>query len=546
MTPYDESQVLQFDTAFTGTPLANFDPASNDEIKNIILNAPVKSCELDPLPTYILRQCLDPLLPLITAIVNESLTQACFPSAFKKAIVRPLLKKANLNQEVLKKNRPVSNLPFISKIVEKVVSRRIEEHLKVNRQDDIFQSAYRVHHSVETALIKVNHDIISSLDNKQSIALVLLDLSAAFDVIDHTLLAKRLETSCGIVDDALSWVISYLSDRKQCVAVGGKLSEPMELLCGVPQGSVLGPRLYCLYSRPIGEVCHQHDVRYHCYADDTQIYVDVKEDWQLKIEKLEKCVEDISRWMKINKLMLNTGKTEFIIFSPKNMKHTVPAISLKVGQESVLPSPSVRNLGVQFDSCLTMEKHINSTVSSCYFQIRNIGFIRQYITKDVARTLVQALVLSRLDFGNSLLSGVPKYLLDKLQRVQNTATRLVMRAPIQSRVTPLLLSLNWLPVDLRIEYKVLVFIYKALSETSPAYLQDLISTYTPARTLRSAQENRLVVPRYEGATYGGRRFDVVAANLWNAIPVLTRQAPSLSSFKSQVKRHLRLKLNARL
>ena len=149
----------------------------------------------------------------------------------------------------------MSNLPFLSKVTEKAVSSRIENHLNSFSLHDNLQSAYRFCHSTETALLRVHHDMASALDNGHSVVLVMLDLSAAFDVIDHDILFNRLQHSFGIDGDALLWIKSYLHGRSQRVK-----SISMELKYGVPQGSVLGPKMYCIFSKPIGVICSRHDV----------------------------------------------------------------------------------------------------------------------------------------------------------------------------------------------------------------------------------------------------------------------------------------------
>ena len=236
----------------------------------------MKSCELDPIPTHVLRPCLDTLIPLIKEIVNKSLAEAIVPEVFNNALVRPLLKKQNLDREGLKNYRPVSNLPFLSKVTEKAVSSRIENHLNSFSLHDNLQSAYRSCHSTETALLRVHHDIASALDNGHFVVLVMLGLSAAFDAIDHDMLFNRLQHSFGIDGDALLWIKSYLHGRLQRVATGPIKSNSMELKYGVPQGSVLGPKMYCIFSKPIGAIYSRHDLCYHCYADDTQLYSVIK------------------------------------------------------------------------------------------------------------------------------------------------------------------------------------------------------------------------------------------------------------------------------
>ena len=435
---------------------------------------------------------------------------------------------------------PVSNLPFLSKILEKAIASRLEQHLSVNNLHDNLQSAYRACHSTETALLKVQNDIVTALDNKCMAALVLLDLSAAFDVIDHQILYKWLEHSYGITEDALSWIQSYLTNRTQCVTISNATSSEKTLGFGVPQGSVLGPRKYCMYSKPIGEICQRHSLSYHCYADDTQLYMVIKpnDTWDTIAMQLEACLSDISAWMNANMLKLNQDKTELIIFRPKQKTRSTSDFHLKIGPNTVKASNCVKNLGVWFDNTLCMETQVNAITKSCFFQIRNIGCIRHFITQNACKTLVQSLVTSRLDYGNTLLYGITSNLTHRLQRVQNTAARLVTGTGKHCHITPILKSLHWLPVELRPQYKILTLTYKALNGTCPVYLRDLVTIYQPNRPLRSGTECLITVPRTRTVTYGNRCFSKAAAFLWNSLPANIRQSKTLISFKKNVKTHL--------
>ena len=210
---------------------------SEAQIKNLIDTSRLKSCILDPFPASILKSCTDILLPIFTRIVNMSLETATMPTQLKEAVLTPKLKKDSLDHEAYSHFRPISNLKFISKVVEKAVSYQLVNHLQENNLEERFQSAYKSFHSTETALVKVHNDIVTAIDNQQQVILVLLDLSAAFDTIDHKILLSRLSTRFGIRGKVLRWFQSYLADRKQAVSVNGSTYSSREVTCGVPQGS---------------------------------------------------------------------------------------------------------------------------------------------------------------------------------------------------------------------------------------------------------------------------------------------------------------------
>ena len=227
---------------------------------------------MDPIPTNLLYVILPVLVPIISHLVNTALCSGIFPSKLKSAIVVPLLKKRGLDVEVLKNYRPVSNLPFISKVIERVVASRILDHMKQNNLLDPMQSACRAGHSTETALLRVHSDIVSAIDKGKGVFLILLDLSAAFDTVDHKILLSFLKDHVGLDGPVLRLFETYLSNRTQCVSVKGVRSELSELAFGVPQGFVLGPIAFCIYKVPLGAILRHYDILYHIYADYTQLY----------------------------------------------------------------------------------------------------------------------------------------------------------------------------------------------------------------------------------------------------------------------------------
>ena len=272
-TPLSLIQLNDWEPEFQGEKLTAFMPTNEQEIRRLIMAAPSKSCELDPTPTSIIKGCLDEIAPLATKLVNASLSGACVPDKLKHAIVRPLLKKQHIDKDTLRNYRPVSNLPFVSKIIEKVVSQRVGDSIQRNNLADPLQSAYRPAHSTETALVKVHSDISKLVDDGQVVILIMLDLSAAFDTLDHTIMLVRLRRMYGIDEQALKWISSYLYSRTQSVHVNGSKSQPKTMTFAMPQVSVLGAMFYVYYSKPVGLIIRSHKMEYHCYADDSQLYI---------------------------------------------------------------------------------------------------------------------------------------------------------------------------------------------------------------------------------------------------------------------------------
>jgi hypothetical protein len=421
-----------------------------------------KSCTLDPLPTFLLKDpsVCDALLPSILDIINHSLTSGQVPPCLKVAQVKPRPKKPGSDITDPKNLRPISNLPTIKKLLEKCVVADLMKYLNNHNILDPFQSAYRPSHSTETAMLRIQSDIID-MDRGEGALLVLLDLSAAFDTLDHQILLNRLQHLVGISGVALDWLRSYLSDRKQFVQIGDARSSWKDLNIGVPQGSCLGPLLFVLYTLPLGDIIRKHGLQYHQYADDTQVYCNLKSrDCDSTILRVERCLGDIRTWMSVNKLKLNESKTELIIFSSKQTRHLYQNIAITFGGSVIMPTTLVRNLGAWLDSDLSMTRQVNSIIKTAYFHLRRIAKIRSHLDRASCAKVVVAFVSSRLDYHNGLLTGATQRDINRLQLLQNNAARLITRSPRGCHITPVLAELHWLPVSYRIEYKVLTNAHK--------------------------------------------------------------------------------------
>ena len=324
------------------------------------------------IPVPIFHDCLEEITPIVVDIVNKSLSAGVVPSCFKRALVRPLLKKANLDPNCLRNYRPVSNLPFLSKVLERIVLKQFLQHLGSHSLLEPFQSAYWKWHSTGTALLRVVNDLLQASDTGHVSILSLIDLSAAFDTIDHGILINRLHTTFGCSGTVLDWFTSYLSCHTQFVFVGHE-SAPSALKCGVQQGSVLGPLLFTLYTQSLSNVICQSGHSYHFL--DSQLHNSSISDFLALVHSFKDCIEDVAEWMSDSKLKMNDDKTELIATGTKSMINQVtPNLTLvSISGYDIPFSQSSRNLGVSIDETLSMNVHIKHLCRILFCQLRRLG-----------------------------------------------------------------------------------------------------------------------------------------------------------------------------
>jgi hypothetical protein len=295
-----------------------------------------------------------------------------------------------------------------------------------------------------------------------------------------------------------------------------------------------------VYVQPLGSVIRPFDMLYHMFADDTQLQKSAPPSQLSKVlVSTQQTVESVKNWMNTNKLKMNDEKTEVIPIGTECKLKSVPdSTSLTLSGAEIKLSKSVRNLGVHLDRSLSMEQHISTLRRAIFLELRRISHIRPFLTVDATKRLMSAFVLSRMDYCNSLFVGLPNTLLDKLQRAQNNAARIVLRKRKVDHAKPLLRELHWLPVRARIEFKVASLCYRSLHGLAPTYLSELLVPYQPSRSLRSADAGHLSVPRIKLETFGRRSFSFAGPKIWNALPLSLRNASTLSAFKSGLKTHL--------
>ena len=407
---------------------------------------------------------------------NKLMQEGCLPASQKHAIISPIIKKAGMDAEDLKSYRPISNLTYMSKLIERMVYRQITTYLEANHLLPKFQSGFRARHSTETAVLKVMSDIFTATDQGSIGLLGLLDMSAAFDTVDHEILLLRLESSFGISGTALAWLRSFLSGQTQQVVFNGGQSLLNTVTTGVPQGSVLGPLLFLLYTADIPLIAGQFGLGVHCYADDGQLYIfDRAGHFDKLVSKVTVCINEIDEWMSSNRLKLNTDKTQFIWLGTRQLLQKIGIDSIQLDSKNVKFQTSVGNLGVTLDSHLSMKAHVQRTCRTCYYQLCQLRSVRRSLSFTACTSLVHAFITSRLDYCNSLLAGISVGLMSQLQSVIRVAARLVMRKrkfdPISNDIRD---HLHWLPVKQKIDFKLGLLVYKCLHGEAPAYLAEML------------------------------------------------------------------------
>ncbi len=425
----------------------------------------------------------------------------------------------------------------MGKLIERVVLRRLNTHLDANNLNIANQSGYKKSHSTETLLIRVVNDLLIASSESKATIVMLLDLSAAFDTVDHDKLLNILKHELGITGTAWKWFHSFLTGRCQRVRVNGTESYEIIIKFGVPQGSVLGPVLFNLYIRSLYSTVEDLGFKIHGYADDHQVYqsfTPVHEHTTL-VDKVPSCLRKICDWMDKHFLQLNPGKTEIIVFGTPTVlgKLVIKGTILDSGT-CIRFSPVAKNLGFRLDERLSFNTQVMTLKSSCFLKLRSIAKMKSFLSPKQMTMLIQAVIISSLDYCNALYYGCNKSTIRQLQIIQNRCCRIIFGLKKRTDITDKLQSLHWLKIEERITFKILLLVYKGVHGLAPSYINDLLSFNNIVTTNKRRSSLHISVNEPSHP----RAFQTVAPRLWHNLPASIKSCHTIELFKKQLKTYL--------
>ena len=516
--------------------LVEFEPATVEEILQIAHSYGVKCSVEDPAPREILKENIEFFASVWTELVNISLSQGSM-DCLKSAVLRPLIKELDelVDRDNFKNYRPVSNLVFIGKLVERIVTIRLDKHMTENDLHIKSQYGYKKGHSTETLLLNVMDNLYNACDKQMPSILMLLDLSAAFDTVDQEKLLKILHLEIGIDGTALKWFLSFLKGRSQRVLVGESYSSIESLEFGLAQGSVLGPPLFSIYIRSLCKYIEPTRFLPFGFADDHQLWKTFLPLLQTNAlgNDLRHCFDTISKWMNQFFLCLNPGKTKILVIASPSVRDEIVIQGVFLNNNCVRFVSSAKNLGVILDDELSFAPQIIKVVKSCFFVIRRLSKISYNLRYEDIRTIICACVFSKIDYCNSLYFGANVNLIKKLQSVQNSVARLLRKkcGKLDVPMYDFIRNCHWLTVKERIVFKICLIVHKCMHGVSPEPLKSLLVTSSSSRTLKLNQYSH-------NGSYGNRCFSRVAPKVWNLLPMNLRMQNKIDAFKIGLKTFL--------
>ena len=502
-----------------------FSPVSEEEVFEIISSLdPNKSSGPSDITTKSLQLAISSISPSLTRILNLSLQSGSVPSCWKAANVTPVFKKGDKQDP--NNYRPISVISTLGKILERVVYTRLLDHLNVHNILTPFQSGFRPNHSTEDVLLRTVEDWRFDVDRGKAVAAVFIDFTKAFDSISHSLLLRKLHT-IGVVDTALCWFQDFLSNRRQRVVIDGHSSSWLYVQQGVPQGSLLGPLLFSIYTNDMPSVVTKASI--NMYADDTALYAS-----HSNAITAAKVVSDdlakIHNWCFENSLIINSKKTYAMFLS----RNKVNILQQRNNATIILDGSPLKTvseicyLGVHIDSALSFKNHINSIISKAYGALKTLSRVQRYLPLVTRKMLYKTLVLPYLEYCPSVWDPISIDLSNKIERIQNRAMKIILHRPLDTSSLTLRLELNWKSLYERRQLRRAITTYKSLNKLSPPYLHNLFSFNLFSKGRNS---DKLYVVR-PITNWFKNSFTYRSIIFWNSLDRVTRHASSISCFIS--------------
>ena len=485
----------------------------------------------DRITVRILNCCLSSIVPTLTTIINASLTSGTFPLIWKTAEVTPIFKQGD--HEKPENNRPISLLPILSKVCGGIALNQFVPYFESNKRLSSTQSGNKQFHSTETSLVHTTDAVLEATDKKKTTAVVLLDMSKAFDSIHHILFDKLRDV--GVSTLAFRWFHSYLSNRNQRVRINSTLSEALPLVSGIPQGSIMGPLLFTIYVNDLSNI--PRNCSTECYVDDTEIYMSFNvKDCDDAVAAVNEGLHNIRNWYFQNGLLRNPEKTKLIVYGSRQMLEKLPEFHLSLLGKELVPADFVKDLGVTFDKYLTFNEHTINTVSSCVSTLAQISRVK-HIFKNELITIINALVFSKLYYCSSVWSNTTMSNVNKLQKVQNFAARILSNTRKYDYITPVLKKLKCLFVKNYLYYRDATLAFKCMIGLAPNYLCNKFICRGDVSKRNTRNSQLLNIPLFKTTT-GQRSFSYRVVNIWNNLPTDIRLCKNFAGFKIKLRKYL--------
>ena len=494
------------------------------EISNLSGN---KSCGHDEIPPKLVKEISKQIVKPLTHIYNQSLLTGVIPNELKIALVTPVF-KANSKEE-FSNYRPISVLPCFSKILEKIMYKRVMKYLDMHSM--LFQSQYgfRKKHSTNLATIELVTKILQAIDNSEYTIGVFLDLAKAFDTVNHEILLKKLE-HYGIRGIALEWFKNYLTNRKQIIKYKSEKSESLTIKCGVPQGSVLGPLLFLIYMNDISRSSEILSII--LFADDTNLFFSHKNLFTLK-ETMNRELSKIASWLSANKLSLNIKKTHFIIFKSRGKKSN-QHVSIIINNQEIEQVKCTKFLGLYIDDEFTWKYHIDQVASKISKMTGILAKARHYLSLKTLQTIYDTMVYPYLTYCNIVWASTYPSRLKSLFMLQKKIVRIMTFAKYKENSKPLFLSLKILNIyELNI-YLMALFMYSYFNENLPSYFNNYFKLNEMIHSHNTRTASNIFID-YKRTNYGKFSLKFRGAQIWNKLPKDLKLSKSYRQFKQSSK-----------